>query len=79
MTVHQPLPESLPDDHLETTAGLRGALQDDIARLQAIIRSADQTIQRARLAIVQLSLQEDRKYAVAADLAEVQGQSSSVS
>jgi len=58
------------DDALKTTANLRGELQAEIARLQAIIRSADQTIQRARHAIVQLSLQEDRRYALEMDLAD---------
>jgi hypothetical protein len=43
---------------------LRRELQDDIAQLQDVIKSASETIKRARLAIVQLSLHEDLKYSI---------------
>lgn len=63
MTVHH-LPTEQPStaEQLKTTAALRRELQDDIAELQVVIKSASETIKRARLAIVQLSLHEDRNY-----------------
>lgn len=63
MTVHHLPTEQLPTaEQLKTTATLRRELQDDIAELQQVIKSASETIKRARLAIVQLSLHEDRAY-----------------
>lgn len=65
MTVHHLPTEQLPTpEQLKTTATLRRELQDDIAELQQVIKSASETIKRARLAIVQLSLHEDRAYAL---------------
>lgn len=63
MTVHHLPTEQLSTaEQLKTTAALRRELQDDIAGLQVVIKSASETIKRARLAIVQLSLHEDRNY-----------------
>lgn len=63
MTVHHLPTEQLSTaEQLKTTAALRRELQDDIAELQVVIKSASETIKRARLAIVQLSLHEDRTY-----------------
>lgn len=65
MTVHHLPTEQLSTaEQLKTTANLRRELQDDIAELQQVIRSATETIKRARLTIVQLSLHEDRNYAL---------------
>lgn len=70
MTVHQLPSEQLSTaEQLKTTASLRREIHDDIAKLQAVIRSANETIKRARLTIVQLSLHEDRNYALEADVA----------
>lgn len=63
MTVHHLPTEQLSTaEQLRTTATLRRELQHDIAELQLVIKSASETIKRARLAIVQLSLHEDRNY-----------------
>ena len=51
------------EDSLESTRRLRKELQLEIARLQLAIEIASQTIAQARLAIVQLSISEDRLYA----------------
>lgn len=65
MTVHHLPTEQLSTaEQLKTTATLRRELQDDIAELQLVIKSASETVKRARLAIVQLSLHEDRNYAL---------------
>ena len=65
MTVHHlPTEQLTTAEQLKTTAMLRRELQDDIAQLQDVIKSASETIRRARLAIVQLSLHEDLKYSV---------------
>jgi hypothetical protein len=65
MTVHHlPMEQLSTAEQLTTTASLRRELQDDIAELQSVIKSANETIKRARLTIVQLSLHEDRAYAV---------------
>ncbi|MFM9850320.1 MAG: hypothetical protein ACKVP3_24570 [Hyphomicrobiaceae bacterium] len=63
MTVHHLPTEQLSTvEQLKTTAILRRELQHDIAELQLVIKSASETIKRARLTIVQLSLHEDRNY-----------------
>jgi hypothetical protein len=63
MTVHHLSIEQISTaEQLKTTANLRRELQHDIAELQLVIKSASETIKRARLTIVQLSLQEDRNY-----------------
>lgn len=59
---HLPTEQLSTAEQLKTTAALRRELQDDIAELQVVIKSASETIKRARLAIVQLSLHEDRNY-----------------
>jgi hypothetical protein len=65
MTVHHlPTEQLTTAEQLKTTAMLRRELQDDIAHLQDVIKSASETIKRARLAIVQLSLHEDLKYSI---------------
>jgi len=65
MTVHHlPTEQLTTAEQLKTTAMLRRELQDDIAQLQDVIKSASETIMRARLAIVQLSLHEDLKYSI---------------
>ena len=65
MTVHHlPTEQLTTAEQLKTTAMLRRELQDDIAHLQDVIKSAGETIKRARLAIVQLSLHEDLKYSI---------------
>jgi hypothetical protein len=65
MTVHHLPTEQLSTaEQLKTTATLRRELQGDIAELQQVIKSASETIRRARLAIVQLSLHEDRNYPI---------------
>jgi hypothetical protein len=65
MTVHHlPTEQLSTTEQLKTTATLRRELQDDSAELQLVIKSATETIRRARLTIVQLSLHEDRKYGV---------------
>ena len=65
MTVHHlPTEQLTTAEQLKTTAMLRRELQDDIAHLQDVIKSASETIKRARLAIVQLSLHEDLKYSL---------------
>ena len=65
MTVHHlPTEQLTTAEQLKTTAMLRRELQDDIAQLQDVIKSASETIKRARLAIVQLSLHEDLKYSI---------------
>jgi hypothetical protein len=65
MTVHHlPTEQLTTAEQLKTTAMLRRELQDDIAQLQDVIKSASETIKRARLAIVQLSLHEDLKYSL---------------
>lgn len=70
MAVHQLPSERLTtNEQLKTTASLRMEIQDDISRLQAVIKSANETIKRARLTIVQLSLHEDRAYAMEAEAA----------
>ena len=48
---------------LEFTGRLRKELQQEVERLQVAIETASQTIAQARLAIVQLSISEDRLYA----------------
>jgi hypothetical protein len=73
MAVHQLPSEHLTtNEQLKTTASLRMEIQDDITRLQAVIKSANETIKRARLTIVQLSLHEDRAYAQEAEAAAVE-------
>jgi len=63
MTVHHLSIEQISTaEQLKTTANLRRELQHDIAELQLVIKSASETIKRARLTIVQLSLHEDRNY-----------------
>jgi hypothetical protein len=65
MTVHHLPTEQLSTaEQLKTTATLRRELQGDIAELQQVVKSASETIKRARLAIVQLSLHEDRNYPI---------------
>ncbi len=65
MTVHHLPTERLSTaEQLKTTATLRSELQDNIAELQQVIKSASETIKRARLTIVQLSLHEDHNYAL---------------
>jgi hypothetical protein len=61
---HLPTEQLTTAEQLKTTAMLRRELQDDIAQLQDVIKSASETIKRARLAIVQLSLHEDLKYSI---------------
>jgi hypothetical protein len=56
-------------EQLKTTANLRQEIHDDIAKLQAAIKVANDTITRARLTIVQLSLHEDSCYASDAEIA----------
>ena len=48
---------------LEFTGRLRKELQQEVERLQDAIETASQTIAQARLAIIQLSISEDRLYA----------------
>jgi hypothetical protein len=63
MTVHHlSIEQPSTAEQLKTTANLRRELQHDIAELQLVIKSASETIKRARLTIVQLSLHEDRNY-----------------
>jgi hypothetical protein len=71
MSVHQlPSEQLTTTEQLKTTAGLRREIHDDIAKLQAVIKSANATIKRARLTIVQLSLHEDRNYSAEAETAD---------
>jgi hypothetical protein len=50
---------------LELTRRLREDLQQEVDRLQLAIETASQTIAQARLAIIQLSISEDRLYSQA--------------
>jgi hypothetical protein len=47
---------------LGLTRGLREELQQEVDRLQVAIEKASQTIAQARLAVIQLSISEDRLY-----------------
>lgn len=47
---------------LSVTRSLREELQQEVDRLQTAIEKASQTIAQARLAVVQLSISEDRIY-----------------
>jgi len=60
---------------LEFTGRLRKELQQEVERLQVAIETASQTIAQARLAIVQLSISEDRLYAQATDTGPMPGPS----
>lgn len=78
MAVHELPSEKLSTtEQLKTTGTLRREIHDDIAKLQAVIKTANETIRRARLAIVQLSLHEDRAYARASEGDSARSQSSS--
>ena len=63
------------ENSLEFTGRLRKELQQEVERFQAAIETASQTIAQARLAIVQLSISEDRLYAQAADTRPMPGPS----